>query len=375
MAFNLHISEILYLFAALQGVFLASLIVIRRSLKKHVFLFLLILLFTFYLLENVIYSSGYIKEVPHFYFTTLPLIYLIGPLFYLYIRSSLISEKLKWKDLIHATPFLFELIILLPFYLLDSETKIRVYEMSQQASVRTGEITIYFIGYLVYILSTLVYFLKSLRLIASMRHSQMKLKERRKFIALRSVSIGFFIYLFVSLVLTALSFTELNIKTLYFHVNLTSLTILIYAIGYVAFLSPSLLEKDPKSFKSVVDVEKRQQVSEKLRKLMNEDKLYLDASINAREISDRLGVSNYELSRLLNISLNTSFYDFINHHRIEHAKKMLLSKEFQNAKIFHIAIDSGFSSKSSFLRNFKKTTGLTPTEFKKSMTIGSQSIE
>ena len=365
MSFNLQISELIYLFAAFQGVFLASLILLKRPLKGNVFLFFLILLFTFYLVENVIYSSGYIRHVPHLYFTTLPLIYLIGPLFYLYIRSSITSDKPGWIDLIHLAPFLFEFIILLPFYLLDAEIKVKVYDMTRQVTVRSGSISIYLLGYLIYIFSTSWYFLKSLKLISSIERNNLKFRERRKYDALRSVSIGFFIYLSVSLLLTGLSFTALNIKTLYFHLNLTSLTLLIYTIGYVAFLSPSLFEPNSTSPEFAFDPKKQKQITDRLKQLMVTDKPYLRPDISAREFSDKLGISNFELSQFLNRVLKTSFYDMINEHRIEHSKTMLVSKAFRDAKIYHIALDSGFSNKSSFLRNFKKSTGLTPTEFKR----------
>ncbi|WP_436514640.1 helix-turn-helix domain-containing protein [Ekhidna sp. To15] len=368
MSLDLTISEIIYLFAAFHGVFLASLIVIKKSFRENVFLFLLILLFSFYLLENVIYSSGYIIQIPHLYFTTLPVIFLIGPFFYLYIRSSLKGASLKAADLLHLAPFLFEFIILIPFYALDAAVKVRVYEMSQQSSGEPGEFNVYFFGYLVYIFSTLFYVYRSYRLIKASAQNGMKAKEMKKYFALREVSVGFFFYVLISISLSALSWTSLDVQMLFFHVNLTSLTILIHAIGYIAFLSPSLLESNFKASDyqySAFDDEKMKMLRNKLDELFVSSKPYLKSAVSASDISNSLNISNHELSQLLNVGLNISFYDLINQHRIDHAKELLLSKEYQKAKILHIALDSGFSNKSSFLRNFKKLTTLTPTEFKK----------
>lgn len=368
MSLDLKAYEIVYLFAAFHGVFLSTLILIKRSIRENIFLYLLILLFSFYLFENVVYSSGYIKQVPHLYFTTLPLIFLIGPLFYLHVRKALTRTSLKLKDLLHLTPFLFEVIILIPFYGLSAEIKVKVYEMSQESTGSNSEINIYFIGYLIYIFSTLFYSFKSYRLIGGASKNGMKSREMKKFRALRTVAIGFFLYVGISLILSALSWTELGVRMLFFHLNLTSLTILIHAIGYIAFTRPSLLESNLKNSDyqySAFDSEKMKKLRNQLEQLLASEKPYLKTDVSASNISDALQISNHELSQLLNVGLNINFYDLINQHRVEHAKKLLLSKEYSNAKILHVALDSGFSNKSSFLRNFKKLTDLTPTEFKK----------
>src|SRR5882762_191837 len=111
---KLTLPEILYLFGAFHGVFLATLLLARkRSIRTNLFLALLILLFSFYLAENVIYSSGYIRQLPHFFLSTLPLIFLIGPLFYTYIRSNVYTGfRLKPADLLHLLPFVIEIAIL-----------------------------------------------------------------------------------------------------------------------------------------------------------------------------------------------------------------------------------------------------------------------
>ena len=368
MSLDLTVFELAYLFAAFHGIFLSTLIIIKRSIRESIFLYLLILLFSFYLFENVVYSSGYIKEVPHLYFTTLPLIFLIGPLFYLHIRKTLKQSSLRFKDLVHLVPFLFELIILIPFYRLSAEIKVKVYESSQESSGDPGEINIYFIGYVIYIISTLFYFFRSYKLIGSVQKNGMRAKERKKFKALRAVSIGFFLYVGVSLILSALSWTDLGVRSLFFHINLISLTLLIHSIGYIVFISPTLLETNFKNSDyqySAFDTEKMNSLRDQLEEFLASEKPYLNTNVSATSISEALQITNHELSQLLNVGLNVSFYDLVNKYRIDHAKKLLVSKEYRDAKILHVAIDSGFSNKSSFLRNFKRLTDLTPTAFKK----------
>ncbi len=366
MSLQLKIFEILYLFAAFHGVFLASLLILKKGTKSSVYLVFLILLFSFYLTENVIYSSGYIRQLPHLYFVTLPIIFLIGPLFYTYIRSTLSSQfRLRAKDIIHLFPFLFELIILLPFYGLSGDIKIRIYESSLR---NTGgwEFNIYFVGFLIYIGSTFWYFYASYKLLKS--HSKPStVKERNKVNWLKKASIGFFSYMFLSLAFSILVRAFPETTSAYFHINLVSLTVLIHAIGYVAYLSPDLFNGNQQSNYqfSAISEEKMETLKKHLEEVMVTDQPYLQSEVSADDIGQLLSISKHQLSQLLNVGLNTNFYDYINQHRIEHSKKILRSAEYQDAKILHIAFDSGFSNKASFLRNFKKLTGLTPTMYRK----------
>ncbi len=365
MSLNFKIFEIIYLFAAFHGVFLASLLILKKSSRQSIYLFFLVLLFSFYLTENVIYSSGYIRQLPHLYFVTLPIIFLIGPLFYTYIRSTLRSDfKLVPKDALHMLPFLFELIILFPFYQLSGDIKIRIYEYSLQRTA-SWQFSIYFVGYLIYVGSTFWYFFASYKLLKNLPQPS-SAKERKKIHWLQKAAIGFFSYMFLSLILSILVRPFPEITSVYFHVNLISLTVLIHAIGYVAYLSPDLFNGSQVSNYqfSAIGSDRMNALKIQLENLMLSDQPHLQSDVSAEDIGRLLDITKHQLSQVLNVGLNTTFYDYINQHRIEHSKKILRSAEYQEAKILHIAFDSGFSNKASFLRNFKKLTGYTPTTYR-----------
>jgi AraC-like DNA-binding protein len=59
-----------------------------------------------------------------------------------------------------------------------------------------------------------------------------------------------------------------------------------------------------------------------------------------------------------------NFFNYINDLRIAKAKKMLNGDQHDKLSIEGIAKVVGFQSKSSFYTAFKKTTGITPTEYK-----------
>ena len=70
------------------------------------------------------------------------------------------------------------------------------------------------------------------------------------------------------------------------------------------------------------------------------------------------------ISQVLNEHMNQNFFDFINRYRIEWVKELLSDPGNNDQKIFSLAYDSGFNSKSTFYNLFKKTVGVTPTVFR-----------
>ncbi|TGM86762.1 helix-turn-helix domain-containing protein [Leptospira licerasiae] len=107
----------------------------------------------------------------------------------------------------------------------------------------------------------------------------------------------------------------------------------------------------------------------RLNKLLDEDKIYLEEELRIGDLAAVLGLSVHQVSELLNQVLNISFPDLLKKYRIEEAKRIILNDP--SANILDLAFSVGFQSKSSFYDSFKKYTGLTPQEFKKSVSPGS----
>lgn len=73
------------------------------------------------------------------------------------------------------------------------------------------------------------------------------------------------------------------------------------------------------------------------------------------------GFSKYHFTRLFKNFTGSSFYKYLNKKRIEHAEKLLVDPEIS---ITEVALQSGFSSLSAFIRMFKIIKDCTPTEFR-----------
>jgi len=102
---------------------------------------------------------------------------------------------------------------------------------------------------------------------------------------------------------------------------------------------------------------------------MLEEKPYLNPSLTINELGRKISVSPRALSQIINESLGVNFFDFVNSYRVEEAKQFLTDHSNQNRNILDILLDVGFNSKSVFNRVFKKYTGMTPSEFKKSQSV------
>ena len=105
-------------------------------------------------------------------------------------------------------------------------------------------------------------------------------------------------------------------------------------------------------------------LEEQISKLIEEKELFRNKDIRISDIASELATNRTYISLIINSTLGTNFSDLINGYRIEHAKKLM--KERPEMSHTDIAEESGFSSRTSFLRTFKAKTGMTPTEWKES---------
>lgn len=117
--------------------------------------------------------------------------------------------------------------------------------------------------------------------------------------------------------------------------------------------------------KSGLTEEKIEQGAAKIENTMTSERLFLDDELTLDLLSQKCEMPSSHISQIINQHFQMNFYDFVNQYRIDEAKKMLLSIEYDKLSVLGIAYDCGFKSKSSFNRYFKKFCGTTPSEFKK----------
>nr|WP_314492632.1 AraC family transcriptional regulator [uncultured Chryseobacterium sp.] len=104
----------------------------------------------------------------------------------------------------------------------------------------------------------------------------------------------------------------------------------------------------------------------RLISFMEQNKPHLDENLTLQKLAAQVDMPEKELSILINQQIGKHFFDFINEYRISDAK--ILLKDQPNLTVLEILYQVGFSSKSSFYTAFKKETGVTPSDYRRSNT-------
>jgi len=155
----------------------------------------------------------------------------------------------------------------------------------------------------------------------------------------------------------------------YFMFYLILLTYVIYS-GYNALNQDPIFEDfkvdRTKKHNSIenINTEFYKELKTLLLTKMEEEKLYLDASLTIHSLAYQLNSNNKYISQLINNDFKKNFVLFVNEYRIREAKKLLLDEANNNITIESIGYDVGFKSKSAFNATFKKITNQTPSEFR-----------
>jgi YesN/AraC family two-component response regulator len=94
---------------------------------------------------------------------------------------------------------------------------------------------------------------------------------------------------------------------------------------------------------------------------------FSDNLASLSELAKKIGESSHHVSQVINEKLNQSFFELLASYRIEEAKRILSDNKKYNLTIEEISEMVGYNSKTAFNNAFKKLTGKTPSEFRKSI--------
>jgi AraC-like DNA-binding protein len=101
---------------------------------------------------------------------------------------------------------------------------------------------------------------------------------------------------------------------------------------------------------------------DKLLALMAAERPWLEPELTLAELAQRLRLHPAQLSKVVNLGCGQNFSDFVNRYRVEEAQRKLADPRFAHYSLVGVALESGFNSKSTFNRVFKKLTGQVPGE-------------
>jgi AraC-like DNA-binding protein len=116
--------------------------------------------------------------------------------------------------------------------------------------------------------------------------------------------------------------------------------------------------------RSSLDPPARARIRRKLQNAMNTAHLYRDNRLTLRGLCQQIKEKPHYVSQVINQDLGTSFYDLVNFHRVENAKRLLAMAPEKT--VIEIALEVGFNSKSTFNAAFRHHAGSTPTAYRNS---------
>ena len=103
---------------------------------------------------------------------------------------------------------------------------------------------------------------------------------------------------------------------------------------------------------------------EKMEHLLKNKQIFRNPELRLNDLVLKLGSNRTYVSQLINNKTSSSFNDYINLHRIEYAKDILISTEMEHMTLDEVAFKSGFSSQSSFYRIFMKMEETSPAKYR-----------
>jgi AraC-like DNA-binding protein len=148
-------------------------------------------------------------------------------------------------------------------------------------------------------------------------------------------------------------------------------------IIYKGLTTPELFIEIPDSpvknkySSSLLSPEQSFRIAEKLKEFMEKEKPYLEPEITLQELATKVDIQPRYVSQVINERFNKNFFEFINDYRVEEAKTQLAKESGIEKTVLEILYECGFNSKSVFNTFFKKSTGLTPSQYRKRCSIAS----
>lgn len=370
--------QTIYLLAALQGVLLSAFLFTKKqNHAANLVLAMATLALSIELATVVYYANGWYKQYPHAMGFSYPFPLLYGPLFFLY--AKLVSKKegrLRAIDLLHFTPVLAVYCITAPVFFSSGDEKIAFLNNM----IHNIHPPFYSIAEGIIPVQGIAYTILTIKIVAEYNRS---IKDTYSNIDLINLSwlkyltLGMIVIWSIVALVTIVRLAMPSVSRIDALVNV-ALAVLVYSIGYMGlkqpeiFLNPSVgtpgTPQPEKYRRSGLSDDIAESVKQKLTAVMASEKLYLDTELTLPKLADRLNVSSHNLSEVINSKLNLSYFDFINSYRVEEFKSRIGDPANERYNLLSIAFDSGFKSKGTFNSIFKKSTGMTPSEYKSRLT-------
>lgn len=343
----------------LIGSFVIAVILGNKSLGVPRFLLAITLLGLIQqLITYMLFTTQLIIQWPHLLGLGYPLIFLVGPCFYFFVRSYRKPEfQFKLIHLFHLLPFFLFTFLSFPLYLSSAEEKMLVveyyYNILPDGPVTVGEwlkAGLHHLLILIYAFMSWVYLFKN---------------DQKNARLLKRIAI-LLVFLALAEVLLQTGFLLTGASAVTTEIVLSgimSVTILVIGFWIVDLRQISPLPPSRKYKTSPLSSSSSAKIKTEILHYLGSQEAYLNPSLKIADLASAIGYPAHHVSQVLGEQMNTNFYDIINRYRVEKAQELLQSDRLNKISVQAIGQECGFSSKTSFYRAFKKVTNMTPMQF------------
>ena len=378
--FNIHSTPLLIL--VIQGLIFVGLL-FGRYLKKRntsdLFLTLILLIICY---EQICYTIGFMGWYNEFRNTKInyfliPLGLGIAPLIYFYVKSVTTSNfKFKKKDWWHFVPALTLITYRFGIYFYDSvqpgfnDTQNGVLKLAlDEAVILPLLVFVSFAQMLLYLAFTFQLFYNYRKRIQEFFSNTYKL-ELNWILSFLIVFTLLFLYSSIQDVVGSLIIDLSYTQRWWLNVFMALVVLFVGIKGY--FTDTTKLNKlsftftpNPESIPEISEIKNNTSELdiEKVTNFMKTEKPYLNPDLNLSDLADELEMNRAQLSQIINSGFQKNFNDFINEYRVNTFKEKINSGEYKQLSLLGLAFDSGFNSKATFNRVFKKLTQTSPSEY------------
>jgi AraC-like DNA-binding protein len=339
-----QVNIFLLLFGALQG-WLLSVWFLRNNEKEksNVYIGLLLFVVGLQLTSKVITKMWLMDNAYLFYALSYKLPYLIGPLLYLYCRGR-IDKDFKRTEVLHFLPFLLSCVLIL--------LRLKVWGIFLFPHPYTDVVF--------QTISLGTYCFLAARISSKNIHPIIYAVAAAEFIII--VTLAIMVVYYGRFPDVRLLFLVLTVLIYWFTYKMISRSKVFF--GPEASVVSLNFQRSPKYAHSSLKIEEADRIELQLGKMMADERLYLDSSLTIDSLALKLSTTRHYLSQVLNERLKKTYADYLNELRLAESRKRLSDPSNYRFTIAAVALDSGFSSVSSFNDVFKKRYGITPSKFR-----------
>lgn len=361
------IQDILIFAGAMQGIFLvAALLKIQKRNPlaiRHLSLFLLVTALT--LTGRLIYMSDTLVMGARLSLLLDSVIFVFGPLLYTYLSRATYGQRIN-KPWLHYVPVAIHLSIAIYHY---SFTEAQYVE-----KLASGQLYVLFIfieGSALVLNS--YYVIQSFKLLFKYKHDEALLLSYKhklvSYLQLFLVAVSICLVGWWASFLTA-KLLDLNLAIIGYNSVWIGIAICSYIIGYYCLTQPDIFTLEGTSQRKVskrLTEQEIDELTERIEQALQSEKVFLEPKLTLADFAEHIDARTHDVSWLLNNVYQKSFYDFINHHRVEEFLGKVNKKEHEAKTILALSYEVGFNSKSTFNKAFKIAKEDTPSQYIKKL--------